>query len=110
MRIKGTVRTQVKPYGRLGALPGSDRLRGPSRLGNLLVVMLGSLGRAFGWQLCARTIRGLRSQRKTFLRYSGLSAGLWMSALKRGSPPEWSIWSDRMGKPVNGWLLECLRG
>jgi hypothetical protein len=116
-KIKGTLRVQVNAAGRLGSLPGSDRLRGPSRMGNLLVVMLGSLRRAIGWQLCARTIRGLRSPRKTFLRYSGLSAGLWMSALKRSSPPELplhigvkehSVWSDRIRKPVTGWLLECL--
>jgi hypothetical protein len=34
---------------------------------------------------------GNQIPRKGLLRYSGRSAGLWMSSLKRGSPPDWSL-------------------
>jgi hypothetical protein len=50
--------------------------------------MLGSLvtpeplGRVFGWQLWVRTIRGLRSPKRTMLTSRGLSAGMWTSSLK----------------------------
>ena len=64
-------------------------LRGPNSLGNL--VTPGSTGRDLGWRLSVRTIRRVRSPKKTSRISGGRSAGIWMSSLKMGSPTGWLI-------------------
>ena len=57
-RVEGSHWALASNSGWLGALT-RGRLRGPNRLGNL--VMPGLLGWAFGWRLSARTTRRVRS-------------------------------------------------
>ena len=94
------------------ALLGVGRQRGPELLGNL--AMSQPLGRVSGWSLSVKAIRRLRSPKMTSLTFNELLAGLWMSSLKRGSPPGSSIcsglrglplWCARMMKPGIGWLV-----
>ena len=62
-RVEGSQLAQASDSSRPGGLPKGGRLRGPNRLGNL--VMPESLGRAFGWRLYVRTTRRVRSPKKT---------------------------------------------
>jgi hypothetical protein len=73
---------------------------------------------AFGWRLCATTVWGPRSPKRTFvdiqwaigqlvdeLPEKGGSAAGWLIPVGlRGQP----LWSARIRKPANGWLLGCL--
>jgi len=67
-----------------GGTPEDGQAKRP-RAGNL--VTPGPLGRASRWLLYVRIIRRAKSQERTLQTSSEQSASLWMSSLKRGSPP-----------------------
>jgi hypothetical protein len=88
-REGGTPKAHINDSSRLGALRVAGRLRGPNRVGNL--VMPGLLRRASGWPLCARIIPEVKSLGRTSQTFRERSDGLWMGSQKRGSPPGWLI-------------------
>ena len=81
---KDPYRVPAKDSSRLAALPKGGMLRGPNRLGNLVMPEL--LRRASVCQLSVKGIRRASSPKKTLQISSERSAGLWMSSLRRGSP------------------------
>ena len=82
---EGRRKVQPSGRGRPGALLGEGGQRGPRLVG--LRAMPRLLGRACGWLLYARVIRGFRSPKKVLVIFYELSEVLWMGSLKRASPP-----------------------
>ena len=74
-RVGGNPKAKINDSGQPGALRGTDRLRGPNRVGNL--VMPGLLGRASGWPLCARIIPEIKSLGRTSQIFSDWPACGW---------------------------------